>query len=85
MAENEPKEVGGYLSQWGGEATQQAILSALTSAPPGYPQAKINKLTFTYNADGSINTIQFFDASNNLLFTLTFAYSSGSVISIVRS
>ena len=73
------------MSQWGGEATQQAILSAITSPPPGWPQTKVNKITFSYNADGSIGTIQFFDVNNNLLFTLTFGYSSGSVLSITRS
>jgi hypothetical protein len=73
------------MSQWGGEATQNAILSAITSPPPGWPQARVNKIVFIYNADGSINTIQFFDVNNNLLFTLTFAYSSGSVLSIMRS
>ena len=73
------------MSQWGGEATQQAILSAITSPPPGYPQAKVSKIVFSYNADGSINTIQFSDVNNNLLFTLTFGYSSGSVLSIARS
>ncbi|MGB8781244.1 MAG: hypothetical protein WCD81_11440 [Candidatus Bathyarchaeia archaeon] len=73
------------MSTWGGEATQQAILSAITSAPPGFPVARVNKIAFSYNADGSINTIQFFDVNNNLLFTLTFAYSAGSVLSITRS
>jgi hypothetical protein len=73
------------MSQWGGEATQQAILSTITSALPGFPVKSVAKITFTYNGDGSINTIQFFDVNNNLLFTLTFAWSAGSAISITRS
>lgn len=73
------------MSVWGGEATQQAILSSLTSPPSGYPVARVNKIVFVYNSDGSINTIQFFDVNNNLLFALTFAYSSGSLVSITRS
>jgi hypothetical protein len=73
------------MSQWGGEATQQAILSGITSAPPGYPVARVNKIVFNYNSDGSISTIQFSDVNNNLLFTLTFGYSAGSIVNIARS
>jgi hypothetical protein len=69
------------LSVWGGESIHDAILSGLASAPSG---SKITKIGFTYNDDGSINTIQFFQGST-LLFTLTFAYSSGSVVGITRS
>jgi hypothetical protein len=70
------------LSVWGGESIHDAILSTLTSPPTG---RKVNKLAFSYNGDGSIKAIQFFDADNNLLFTLTFSYSAGSVVSITRS
>ncbi|MGA3192657.1 MAG: hypothetical protein ABSD73_09135 [Candidatus Bathyarchaeia archaeon] len=73
------------MSTWGGEATQNAILSTITSSPPGWPQAKVNRIVFSYNSDGSINTIQFSDVNNNLLFTLTFGYSAGSIVSITRS
>jgi hypothetical protein len=69
------------MSVWGGESIHNAILSALASAPTG---RKVTKMSFTYNDDGSINTIQFFEA-DTLLFTLTFAYSGGSVVSITRS
>lgn len=69
------------MSVWGGESIHDAILSDLTSAPSG---SKVNQISFTYNADGSINAIQFFQGST-LLFTLTLAYSAGSVVSITRS
>jgi hypothetical protein len=69
------------LSVWGGESIHDAILSALASAPSG---SKVTRIGFTYNADGSINTIQFFQVTT-LLFTLTFDYSGGSVVSITRS
>jgi hypothetical protein len=69
------------VSVWGGESIHDAILSSLASAPTG---SKVTQISFTYNADGSINTISFLQGST-LLFTLTFAYSAGSVVSITRS
>ncbi len=69
------------MSVWGGESIYNAITSYLTSPPK---DKKINKLAFTYNGDGTINTIQYYQDSD-LLFTLTFAWSSGSAITITRS
>jgi hypothetical protein len=66
---------------WSGESIHNAILSTLASAPLG---TKVTSLSFTYNADGSVNTIKFYQGTT-LLFTLTFSYSAGSVITISRS
>jgi hypothetical protein len=67
---------------WAGESITNAVLSAIASSPS--PDKKITKLQFAYNADGSVNTIQFYSGSQ-LLFTLTFSYSAGSVVTISRS
>jgi hypothetical protein len=70
------------MSVWGGESIHDAVLSQLTSAPTG---KKIAKFSFTWNADGTVATITAYDSNNNLLFTLTFSYSSGNLQDIVRS
>jgi hypothetical protein len=70
------------MSQWGGEAIHDAILSGIASAPTG---KKINSVNITLNADGTIDVIQFYGAGGVLLFTLTFAYSGASSITITRS
>lgn len=70
------------MSVWGGEAIHDAILSSISAAPTG---KKIKQVDFTWNGDGSINTIIFKETGGATLFTLTFSYSAGNVISIVRS
>lgn len=67
---------------WAGESIHNAILSTLASAPIN---KKIAKFAFTWNADGTVATITAYDANNNLLFTLTFTYSSGILQNITRS
>lgn len=65
-----------------GETITNSVLSGIAAAPIN---TKIAKWVLTYNGDNSINTMQFYDVNNNLLFTLTFDYSSGSVVSITRT
>jgi hypothetical protein len=67
---------------WGGESITNSILSALTSSTD--PSKKISKVQFSYNSNGSVNTIQYYSGTE-LLFTLTFSYSAGTMVSISRS
>jgi hypothetical protein len=67
---------------WGGESITNAILSGIAYTPD--PNKKITKLQFAWNGDGSVNTIQYYSGSQ-LLFTLTFSYSAGTIFSISRS
>jgi hypothetical protein len=67
---------------WGGESITNAILSGIAYTPD--PNKKVTKLQFSYNANGSVNTIQFYSGTQ-LLFTLTFGYSAGTVVTISRS
>lgn len=59
-----------------------SALSDISAAPPG---KKITKLEFSWNADGSVHTIQFYDGAE-LLFTLTFDWNlDGTVKTVDRS
>jgi hypothetical protein len=70
------------LSVWGGESIHNAILSQLTSAPLG---KKITKFTFTWNPDGTLQTLKFYDGSE-LLFTLTFTWNAdGTLVQVERT
>jgi hypothetical protein len=69
------------MSVWGSEGTISAILSSLTASPG--PDKKIAKLAFTWNPDGTVATIKFYDPNNNLLFTLTFAWNPDSTLNSV--
>ncbi len=62
----------------------KAIHSALNGimAPP--PSKRVTKLAFTWNADGSVNTVKVYE-NTELLFTLTFSWSSGVLQDITRS
>jgi hypothetical protein len=69
------------MSVWAGESIHNAVLSQLASAPIG---KKITKLSFTWNADGTVQTLKAYQGEE-LLFTLTFTYSSGNLQDITRS
>lgn len=77
------------MSVWGGEAAYNKLLEILAQLSTGLTNPvtgkKVNQVDFTWNADGSINTIIFKETGGATLFTLTFSYSAGNVISIVRS
>ena len=67
-----------------GEAFK-AIHSALNTiaAPP--PGKKVTKMACSWNIDGSVHTIAFYDAAE-LLFTLTFSWDvSGNLESVERT
>ncbi|MEM3626434.1 MAG: hypothetical protein QXZ25_00200 [Candidatus Bathyarchaeia archaeon] len=67
------------------EEAYRAIHSALSDlmAPP--PGNKITRLAFTWNGDGTVNTIKAYDGED-LLFTLTFTWNvDGSLREVVRS
>lgn len=64
-----------------GLAKDASVLSGLTDVTSGH---KATKVEFTWNGDGTVNTIKYYDGAD-LLFTLTFAYSGGNVSSITRS
>jgi hypothetical protein len=64
-----------------GLAKDASVLSGLTDATAGH---KATKVEFTWNADGTVGTIKYYDGVT-LLFTLTFAYSNGNLSSITRS
>ncbi len=67
------------------EEAYRAIHSALmglTSPPPG---RKITKLAFTWNPDGTVNTLTAYDGAE-AIFTLTFAWNAdGSLREAARS
>ncbi|MFQ6073657.1 MAG: hypothetical protein ACE5KC_00415 [Candidatus Bathyarchaeia archaeon] len=64
------------------KAIHDAIRSGLTSPPEG---KSVDKIEFTYNVDGDIDTIVFKEGAENL-FTLTFAYDGDkNLTSITRS
>ena len=70
------------MSVWGGESIHNAILSQLTSAPLG---KKITKFAFTWNLDGTLQTLKVYNGGE-LLFTLTFTWNAqGQLNSVVRS
>ena len=58
-----------------------SALSGLAAAPPG---KKVTKFAFTWNGDGSLATLKAYDGAE-LLFTLTFSWSSGNLQDITRS
>lgn len=67
------------------EEAYKAIHSALSniSAPP--PGKKVTKLEFSWNVDGSVHTIKFYEGTE-LLFTLTFDWNvDGTLKNVVRS
>ena len=60
----------------------RAALSSITAPPKGH---KITKKEYSYDGDGDIETVKFYDGSE-LLFTLTYAYDGSKNISgITRS
>jgi hypothetical protein len=70
------------LSVWGGESIHNAILSQIASAPLG---KKITKFAFTWNPDGTLQTLKFYDGSE-LLFTLTFTWNAdGMLVQVERT
>ena len=48
------------------------LFGALASPPTG---EKILKLAFTWNPDGTVATIKFYNENNKLLFTLNFSWN----------
>jgi hypothetical protein len=68
------------LSVWGGESIHNAILSQIASAPLG---KKITKFAFTWNPDGTLQTLKFYDGSE-LLFTLTFTWNADETLKEVE-
>jgi hypothetical protein len=79
-AEIDPRSIRALTSS--DVVTIQDYLSGLTAMPTTKMARQIN---FTYNSDGSYNTIVYQDQSGATAFTLTFAYSAGSTISITRT
>ena len=70
------------MSVWGGESIHNAILSQIASAPLG---KKITKFAFTWNSDGTLQTLKFYDGSE-LLFTLTFTWNAdGMLVQVERT
>jgi hypothetical protein len=65
-----------------GLAKDASVLSGLTD-----PAAtkKVNQVGFTWNGDGTLATAVYKDGADATLFTLTFNYSGGNLVSIVRS
>jgi hypothetical protein len=68
------------LSVWGGESIHNAILSQLTSAPLG---KKITKFAFTWNPDGTLQTLKVYNG-DELLFTLTFTWNADGTLAQVE-
>jgi hypothetical protein len=68
------------LSVWGGESIHNAILSQLTSAPLG---KKITKFAFTWNLDGTLQTLKVYNG-DELLFTLTFTWNADGTLAQVE-
>ncbi|MGQ9530155.1 MAG: hypothetical protein ACUVQX_00835 [Candidatus Bathycorpusculaceae bacterium] len=67
------------------EEAYKAIHSALSGimAPP--PGRKITKLGFTWNPDGTLQTLKAYD-SDELLFTLTFSWNvDGTLKEVART
>ncbi len=67
------------------EEAYKAIHSALSGlmAPP--PDKRITKFTFTWNADGTVQTLKAY-MSDELLFTLAFSWNAdGSLKEVARS
>jgi hypothetical protein len=67
------------------EEAYKAIHSALSGlmAPPS--GKKISKLTFTWNADGTVNTLKAY-MGDELLFTLTFSWNAdGTLKEVART
>jgi hypothetical protein len=59
-----------------------SALNGLTAPPPG---KKVTKLSFSWNADGSLHVLSFFDGAE-LLFALTFGWNlDGSLAEVVRA
>lgn len=44
-----------------------------------------NSVEFTWNADDTMNTIVYKNRDGNTLFTLTFSYTAGNAVKIIRS
>ena len=60
----------------------RAALSSIVAPPKGH---KITKKEYTYDVDGDIETVKFYEESE-LLFTLTYGYDgSKNITSITRS
>ncbi len=66
------------------EEAYKAIHSALSSIACAPPGKKISKFAFTWNGDGSLASLRAYDGAD-LLFTLTFTWSSGNLRDITRS
>lgn len=64
-----------------GTVSVNDMLRGLTDPTTGH---KITKYAFTWNQDGSINTIIAYDGAT-YLFTLTFAWNSGNLQDVTRS
>lgn len=58
-----------------------SALSGLVAAPPG---KKVTKFAFTWNTDGALASLRAYDGAD-MLFTLTFTWSSGNLQDITRS
>jgi len=73
-------EWGQYAQAY--KAIHDAILSGLAAVPEG---KKITKNEFSWNEDGTLASIEYYDG-NELLFTLTFEWNeNGTLKSISRS
>ena len=63
----------------------EAIHSALRDLMAPGPGKKITKLAFTWNADGTLETLKAYDGAE-LLFTLTFSWNpDGSLKEVART
>lgn len=60
----------------------KAIHSALRGLMVPTPGKKITKLTFTWNPDGTVETIKVYDGAE-LLFTLTFVWNPDATLNQV--
>ncbi len=66
------------------EEAYRAIHSALSSIACAPPGRKITKFAFTWNTDGALASLRAYDGAD-MLFTLTFTWSSGNLQDITRS
>jgi hypothetical protein len=57
----------------------EAIHSALRDLMAPQPGKKITKLAFTWNADGTLETLKAYDGAD-LLFTLSFTWNADSTL-----